>query len=164
MFTYVNPQPDSPKLEELLEDYWDLMPKYQVSFLICSPVYWIVNSFLKGCILVVLDLLFSLAVICFSPIQQHHTSRHVKFVMFAITGSCRQASWFIMESFYLTSSNCIIKQVEGSLAGASITQKLYALLAILTNYLHSLTQPIDPLPSCQARSSSSQLATFLNIT
>ncbi|EOX93300.1 Lycopene beta/epsilon cyclase protein isoform 3 [Theobroma cacao] len=29
MFTYVNPQPDSPKLEELLEDYWDLMPKYQ---------------------------------------------------------------------------------------------------------------------------------------
>nr|QTZ19486.1 lycopene [Bixa orellana] len=33
MFTYVNPQPSSPKLEELLEDYWDLMPKYQgVSF------------------------------------------------------------------------------------------------------------------------------------
>ncbi|PPS16245.1 hypothetical protein GOBAR_AA04329 [Gossypium barbadense] len=29
MFTYVNPQPTSPKLEELLEDYWDLMPKYQ---------------------------------------------------------------------------------------------------------------------------------------
>ncbi|KDP30789.1 hypothetical protein JCGZ_13732 [Jatropha curcas] len=29
MFTYVNPQPGSPKLEELLEDYWDLMPKYQ---------------------------------------------------------------------------------------------------------------------------------------
>ncbi|XWS47406.1 hypothetical protein CRYUN_Cryun14cG0149500 [Craigia yunnanensis] len=29
MFTYVNPQPSSPKLEELLEDYWDLMPKYQ---------------------------------------------------------------------------------------------------------------------------------------
>ncbi|KAJ4835336.1 hypothetical protein Tsubulata_044464 [Turnera subulata] len=29
MFTYVNPQPGSPKLEELLEDYWELMPKYQ---------------------------------------------------------------------------------------------------------------------------------------
>ncbi|MFS7980188.1 putative lycopene beta-cyclase [Helianthus anomalus] len=29
MFTYVDPQPNSPKLEELLEDYWDLMPKYQ---------------------------------------------------------------------------------------------------------------------------------------
>ncbi|XP_039030131.1 uncharacterized protein LOC120164494 isoform X2 [Hibiscus syriacus] len=29
MFTYVDPQPSSPKLEELLEDYWDLMPKYQ---------------------------------------------------------------------------------------------------------------------------------------
>ncbi|KVH93083.1 hypothetical protein Ccrd_004874 [Cynara cardunculus var. scolymus] len=29
MFTYVEPQPSSPKLEELLEDYWDLMPKYQ---------------------------------------------------------------------------------------------------------------------------------------
>ncbi|XVE72431.1 hypothetical protein DITRI_Ditri11bG0039000 [Diplodiscus trichospermus] len=29
MFTYVNPQPSSPRLEELLEDYWDLMPKYQ---------------------------------------------------------------------------------------------------------------------------------------
>ncbi|KAI3774888.1 hypothetical protein L1987_49451 [Smallanthus sonchifolius] len=29
MFTYVQPQPISPKLEELLEDYWDLMPKYQ---------------------------------------------------------------------------------------------------------------------------------------
>ncbi|GLT94072.1 hypothetical protein SLE2022_118320 [Rubroshorea leprosula] len=29
MFTYVNPQPGSPKLEDLLEDYWDLMPEYQ---------------------------------------------------------------------------------------------------------------------------------------
>ncbi|XP_065873734.1 uncharacterized protein [Euphorbia lathyris] len=29
MFAYINPQPGSPKLEELLEDYWDLMPKYQ---------------------------------------------------------------------------------------------------------------------------------------
>lgn len=35
MFTYVNPQPGSPKLEELLEEYWDLMPHYQVRFLIC---------------------------------------------------------------------------------------------------------------------------------
>ncbi|KAK9151590.1 hypothetical protein Syun_009899 [Stephania yunnanensis] len=29
MFTYVEPQPGCPKLEELLEDYWDLMPAYQ---------------------------------------------------------------------------------------------------------------------------------------
>ncbi|KAD6794430.1 hypothetical protein E3N88_05326 [Mikania micrantha] len=29
MFTYVEPHASSPKLEELLEDYWDLMPKYQ---------------------------------------------------------------------------------------------------------------------------------------
>ncbi|CAL0307518.1 unnamed protein product [Lupinus luteus] len=29
MFTYVEPQPGSPKLEELLEDFWDLMPEYQ---------------------------------------------------------------------------------------------------------------------------------------
>lgn len=29
MFTYVNPQPGCPALEELLEEYWDLMPKYQ---------------------------------------------------------------------------------------------------------------------------------------
>ncbi|XP_025014242.1 uncharacterized protein LOC8282538 isoform X2 [Ricinus communis] len=29
MFTYVSPQPGSPKLEDLLENYWDLMPKYQ---------------------------------------------------------------------------------------------------------------------------------------
>ncbi|XP_050207217.1 uncharacterized protein LOC126656650 [Mercurialis annua] len=29
MFTYVSPQPGSPKLEDLLEAYWDLMPKYQ---------------------------------------------------------------------------------------------------------------------------------------
>ncbi|XP_014502806.1 uncharacterized protein LOC106763127 [Vigna radiata var. radiata] len=29
MFTYVEPQPGSPKLEELLEEYWDLMPEYQ---------------------------------------------------------------------------------------------------------------------------------------
>ncbi|XP_031105698.1 uncharacterized protein LOC116010428 isoform X2 [Ipomoea triloba] len=29
MFTYVDPQPGCPKLEELLEDYWDLMPSYQ---------------------------------------------------------------------------------------------------------------------------------------
>lgn len=32
MFTYVDPQPGSPKLEELLEDYWNLMPNYQVIF------------------------------------------------------------------------------------------------------------------------------------
>ncbi|KAL2973423.1 hypothetical protein AAZX31_14G044700 [Glycine max] len=29
LFTYVEPQPGSPKLEELLEAYWDLMPEYQ---------------------------------------------------------------------------------------------------------------------------------------
>ncbi|PIA36789.1 hypothetical protein AQUCO_03200042v1 [Aquilegia coerulea] len=29
MFTYLDPQTGCPKLEELLEDYWDLMPKYQ---------------------------------------------------------------------------------------------------------------------------------------
>ncbi|KAH1211708.1 hypothetical protein GmHk_14G040092 [Glycine max] len=33
LFTYVEPQPGSPKLEELLEAYWDLMPEYQASFL-----------------------------------------------------------------------------------------------------------------------------------
>lgn len=29
MFTYVDPQPGCPTLEELLEDYWNLMPDYQ---------------------------------------------------------------------------------------------------------------------------------------
>ncbi|KAK4758981.1 hypothetical protein SAY87_020282 [Trapa incisa] len=29
MFTYLDPQPGCPKLEELLEAYWDLLPKYQ---------------------------------------------------------------------------------------------------------------------------------------
>jgi len=29
MFTYVEPQPGSPKLEELFKEYWDLMPEYQ---------------------------------------------------------------------------------------------------------------------------------------
>ncbi|KAK2649117.1 hypothetical protein Ddye_016606 [Dipteronia dyeriana] len=29
MFTYLDPQPESPKLEELLEAFWDLMPEYQ---------------------------------------------------------------------------------------------------------------------------------------
>ena len=32
MFTYVDPQPKCPKLEDLLEDYWDMMPEYQVEF------------------------------------------------------------------------------------------------------------------------------------
>lgn len=32
MFTYVDPQPGSPALEELLEDFWELMPDYQVRF------------------------------------------------------------------------------------------------------------------------------------
>jgi hypothetical protein len=51
MFTYVSPQPGSPKLEELLEDFWDLMPEYQVNFQIaicritftfnfCSSASW----------------------------------------------------------------------------------------------------------------------------
>ncbi|KAH6796019.1 hypothetical protein C2S51_037005 [Perilla frutescens var. frutescens] len=29
MFTYLYPEPGSPLLEELLEDYWELMPQYQ---------------------------------------------------------------------------------------------------------------------------------------
>ncbi|XP_020582580.1 uncharacterized protein LOC110026117 isoform X2 [Phalaenopsis equestris] len=29
MFTYVDAKPGAPKLEELLEDYWDLLPQYQ---------------------------------------------------------------------------------------------------------------------------------------
>ncbi|KAL8464756.1 hypothetical protein ACS0TY_034313 [Phlomoides rotata] len=29
MFTYLSPEPGSPLLEELLEDFWDLMPQYQ---------------------------------------------------------------------------------------------------------------------------------------
>ncbi|CAA0825071.1 Lycopene beta/epsilon cyclase protein [Striga hermonthica] len=29
MFTYLYPEPECPLLEELLEDYWELMPKYQ---------------------------------------------------------------------------------------------------------------------------------------
>eukprot|EP00268_Persea_americana_P027018 TRINITY_DN26543_c0_g2_i11.p1 TRINITY_DN26543_c0_g2~~TRINITY_DN26543_c0_g2_i11.p1 ORF type:complete len:591 (+),score=101.73 TRINITY_DN26543_c0_g2_i11:118-1890(+) len=29
MFTYVSPQPGCPTLEDLFEDYWDLMPDYQ---------------------------------------------------------------------------------------------------------------------------------------
>jgi len=33
MFTYTEPQSTSPSLEDLLEEYWKLMPKYQVSFL-----------------------------------------------------------------------------------------------------------------------------------
>lgn len=36
MFTYVDPRPGCPKLEELLEDYWDLMPNYQVVLQKCS--------------------------------------------------------------------------------------------------------------------------------
>ncbi|CAI0550909.1 unnamed protein product [Linum tenue] len=40
MFTYVQPRPGSPKLEELLESYWDLMPKYQVHcYLLCSSYH-----------------------------------------------------------------------------------------------------------------------------
>lgn len=34
MFAYIDPQPGCPKVEDLLEDYWDLMPGYQVNFLI----------------------------------------------------------------------------------------------------------------------------------
>ncbi|KAL0311255.1 UNVERIFIED_CONTAM: hypothetical protein Sangu_2420200 [Sesamum angustifolium] len=30
MFTYLYPEPGCPLLEELLEDYWELMPKYQL--------------------------------------------------------------------------------------------------------------------------------------
>lgn len=32
MFTYVDAKPGSPTLEELLEEYWDLLPQYQVRF------------------------------------------------------------------------------------------------------------------------------------
>lgn len=48
MFTYVNPQPGLPKLEDLLEDYWDLMPKYQVNFrsVLCNLMYHSSNCLL----------------------------------------------------------------------------------------------------------------------
>ncbi|KMZ69016.1 hypothetical protein ZOSMA_223G00130 [Zostera marina] len=29
MFTYIDPQPGSPRLEDLLEEFWELMPNYQ---------------------------------------------------------------------------------------------------------------------------------------
>lgn len=41
MFTYVDPQPGCPKLEELLEDYWNLMPNYQVAIMV--SIYHLVN-------------------------------------------------------------------------------------------------------------------------
>lgn len=44
MFTYVDPQPQSPKLEELLEEYWKLMPEYQVSlelWIVCLLVCYL---------------------------------------------------------------------------------------------------------------------------
>ena len=48
LFTYVDPQPGSPKLEELLEEYWELMQNYQVS----SKVYNLVHKLhLYDCIL-----------------------------------------------------------------------------------------------------------------
>lgn len=31
MFTYMDPQPGCPTLEDLLESYWELMPNYQVN-------------------------------------------------------------------------------------------------------------------------------------
>jgi hypothetical protein len=30
MFTYLDATPNCPSLEQMLEDYWDLMPPYQV--------------------------------------------------------------------------------------------------------------------------------------
>lgn len=44
MFTYVDPQPQSPKLEELLEEYWKLMPEYQVS-LDSVPDNWMLLAY-----------------------------------------------------------------------------------------------------------------------
>ncbi len=38
MFTYFDATPNRPSLEQMLEDYWDLMPPYQVSLLL-SPDY-----------------------------------------------------------------------------------------------------------------------------
>lgn len=29
MFTYIDPRPGSPRLEDLLEEFWELMPNYQ---------------------------------------------------------------------------------------------------------------------------------------
>lgn len=51
MFTYVDPQPGCPTLEDLLEDYWDLMPKYQVDAFkvhFCIPLLWLIRIFKQG--------------------------------------------------------------------------------------------------------------------
>lgn len=48
MFTYVDPQSRCPRLEDLLEDYWDLMPNYQVKLLdsltVCKLLFVDLNS------------------------------------------------------------------------------------------------------------------------
>lgn len=42
MFTYLDAHPDRPSLESLLEDYWQLMPKYQVPY---PKTYWEAQKF-----------------------------------------------------------------------------------------------------------------------
>lgn len=47
MFSYLDATPSRPLLEEMLEDYWDLMPDYQVEFSIypCCPHFQILIRF-----------------------------------------------------------------------------------------------------------------------
>lgn len=51
MFTYVSPQPGCPTLEDLFEDYWDLMPAYQVGMVFLGRDKKCI-SFLTVCIVV----------------------------------------------------------------------------------------------------------------
>lgn len=53
MFTYVDAQPGCPKVEDLLEDYWSLMPEYQV-------IVEHFSGFLTNCLIFFVDFPFPL--------------------------------------------------------------------------------------------------------
>ncbi len=49
MFTYVDAQPTRPSLLAMMEEYWKLMPKYQVTPLSTIPEAMVVASCVAGC-------------------------------------------------------------------------------------------------------------------
>lgn len=44
MFSYLDATPTRPSLEQMLEDYWDLMPEYQVNILTLPSLYFLQSS------------------------------------------------------------------------------------------------------------------------
>lgn len=103
MFTYVDPQPGSPALEELLEDFWELMPDYQVRFFlrVCRYMYIFTYSythFIKIVIIKTHRFLFILGSLSRQSRDSSNCVRNFPYISRQVTRHCQYIYVYIISS------------------------------------------------------------------